>query len=367
MHIRSASRWSAARYAWTLGTIKRKMKKIIIPILVIIQVACNNKPEFSISEYHETINKAELLICSANYEQASNEYNRAFEKIVKPFGHDVFNAALVNQLANKPNARNAYLQLLIDNSDDLDKVKSTFVNVYITQEVWDQLLQDRKVAYNLELRSEFKEIQDRDQLFRPMYDTHDDTINANRIINMNRILELTALSGFPSQIELGFTESLWGQNHDIVLHHTSQRRSRDKNIMDLEPILFQAVNKGRFDPERAIFFLSMQNDSDKRNFETYSTWQHVHPLLPDSLNNKIWLPNLTKEQEISANEMRMRWKADKLVDIAAKSNFKTKNNLPFIFTSVRKSIGNMSDKYDLQQALEQYKMATSWMKEYNPN
>jgi len=343
------------------------MKKVIIVILIIIQVACENKPEYSISEYHEIINKAELLICSANYEQASKEYNRAFQKIIKPFGHDIFNAALVSQLANKSDARDDYLQLLINNSDDLGKIKSIFVDAYITQEAWDQLLADRKVEYNLELRGEFKEIHERDQLFRPMYETHDDTINANRIINMNRILELTEFKGFPSQIELGFTESLWGQNHDIVLHHTAQRRSRDKNIMDLESILLQAVNKGRFDPERAIFFLSMQNDSDKRNFETYSIWQHVHPQLPDSLNNKIWLPNLTEEQETSANEIRMLWSADKLDDIAAKSNFKAKSSLPFIFTSVRKSIGNMSDEYDLQQALEQYKMATSWMKEYNPN
>jgi hypothetical protein len=343
------------------------MKKVIIVIFIIFQVACENRPKPNISEYHEITNRAELLICSENYEQASNEYNQAFEKIVKPFGHDVFNAALVSQLANKHDARNAYLQLLINNSDGLGKIKSTFVDAYITEEVWDQLIADRKVEYDLDLRSEFKEIQERDQLFRPMYETHDDTINANRIINMNRILELTELRGFPSQIELGFTESLWGQNHDIVLHHTTQRRSRDKEIMDLEPVLFEAVNKGRFDPERAIFFLNMQNDLDKRNFETYSTWQHVHPLLPDSLNNKIWLPNLNKEQEILANEIRMLWKADKLEDIAAKSNFKAKNNLPFIFTSVRKSIGNMSDEYDLQKALEQYKMATSWMKEYNPN
>ena len=340
------------------------MKKVIIVILIIIQVACENKPEYSISEYHEIINKAELLICSANYEQASKEYNRAFQKIIKPFGHDIFNAALVSQLANKSDARDDYLQLLINNSDDLGKIKSIFVDAYITQEAWDQLLADRKVEYNLELRGEFKEIHERDQLFRPMYETHDDTINANRIINMNRILELTEFKGFPSQIELGFTESLWGQNHDIVLHHTSQRRSGNKSITDLESILCKAVNEGRFDPEKAIFYLNFQNDNDKRNYEVYSTWQHRHPLLPDSLNNKIWLPNLNKEQYQQANTVRNNWNADQLDDIAIKSNFIANSNKPFIFTSVMRSIGNMPDDFTLEKALKQYEMITSYKKPF---
>ena len=343
------------------------MKEVVLVIFVIVQVACGNKPELNISEYHKITNRAELLICSANYEQASNEYSRAFDKIIKPFGHDVFNAALVSQLANKPKARNAYLQLLINNSDDLGKIKSTFVDAYIGNEVWVQLLANRKVEYNRELRSEFKEIEQRDQLFRPMYDTHDDTINANRILNMNRIKFLSESTGFPSHITLGYNESLWGQRHDIVLIHTAQRRSRDKTFIDLEPLLYKAVKAGRLDPETAIFLISMQNDSDKKDFEVYATDQIQHHLLPDSLNNRIWLPNLDSTQIVKANKIRTKWHADKLGDILLKTNFKTNTNLPFIFTSVKTSIGHMPVHFDLQKALEQYELGTSWKKPYNAN
>jgi len=192
-----------------------------------------------------------------------------------------------------------------------------------------------------------------------MYDTHNDTIQANRMINMNRILSITDSVGFPSQIELGFRKSLRGQNHDPVLLHTSQRRSGNKNIIDVEPILCKAVNEGRFDPEQAIYILHFQNDKNKSDFEDYPTWQYKHHLLPDSLNNKIWLVNLNKEKYERANEIRKKWNADQLDDIATKSDFMSRSNTPFLFTSVMTFIENMPTDLTLEEALEQYKMTTS--------
>ncbi len=340
------------------------MKKGILQFLVLFQLACTNDPTYNITLYHNLTNEEELLICNADYLNAIENYKQAFDKIQKPFGHDIFNAALASQMSNQKIERDGFIRILLNNSDDLDKIKSTFVGPYITDRDWNELIKARTIKYNPELRIEFKEIQERDQLFRPMYETHDDTINANRIINMNRILELTEINGFPSHFELGFTESMWGQNHDIVLHHTTQRRSTNKNIIDLKPILFEAVSKGRFDPEKAIFYLNMQNDTDKQNYETYSTQQYLHPQLPDSLTNKIWLPNLTKEEESYANQIRTMWNADLLKDIAIKSSFKAQSELPFIFTSVRKSTNHLSDEFDSQKALDQYKLATSMKKEF---
>ena len=317
---------------------------------------CNNEV---ISKYHNLINKAEIEICDGHFEKASKYYLLAFREIKKPFGHDVYNAALSNQLSNNLDERNINLQLLINNSDDLGLLKSIFVNTYIDENLWNSFLEKRTTEYDSRLRNEFKSIWERDQLFRPMYDTHGDTIQANRMINMNRILSITDSLGFPSQIELGFRKSLRGQNHDVVLVHTSQRRSKNKNIIDLEPILCKAVNEGRFDPEQAISYLHFQNDKDKRNFEVYSTWQYKYHLLPDSLNNKIWLVNLNKEEYDRANKIRKKWNADQLDDIATKSEFISKSNIPFIFTSVMTFIENMPTDFTLEKALKQYKIATS--------
>lgn len=355
------------------------MRITIIIIILTIQVGCKNRNETNIksensaiteltkcnynneaiTKYHILTNKAEIAICDGDFDKASKNYSLAFREIKKPFGADVYNATLSNQLSNNLDERNLYLQLLINNSDDLSLLKSIFVNTYIDENLWNSFIEKRTTEYDSILRNEFKSIWERDQMFRPMYDTHGDTIQANRIINMNRILSLTDSLGFPSQIELGFKKSLRGQNHDVVLVHTSQKRGSDKNIIDLEPILCKAVNEGRFDPEQAISYLHFQNDKDKGNFEVYSTWQYRHHLLPDSLNNKIWLPSLNKEKYESANRIRKKWNADQLDDIATKSDFNSKSNIPFIFTSVMTFIENMPTNLTLEEALEQYKMTTS--------
>lgn len=317
---------------------------------------CNNE---AITKYHILTNKAEIAICDGDFDRASKNYSLAFSEIKKPFGPDVYNAAISNQLSNNLDERNLNLQLLINNSDDLSMLKSIFVDTYIDEKLWNSFIEKRTIEYDSRLRNEFKSIWERDQLFRPMYDTHDDTIQANRIINMNRILSLTDSLGFPSQIELGYRKTLRGQNHDVVLVHTSQRRGKDKNIIDLEPILCKAVNEGRFDPEQAISYLQFQNDTDKSDFEVYSTWQYRHQLLPDSLNDKIWLVNLNKEKYEHANELRKKWNADQLDDIAIKSDFISRSNIPFLFTSVMTFVEHMSTDLSPEEALEQYKMATS--------
>lgn len=340
------------------------MRNIILIIIVITLFGCSTKKLINSSSYFTLINKAELQICEKNFKQASRSYTKAFKEIEKPFGKDLFNAALANQLSNNLNERDNILQSIIDNSNELDYVKSEFVGIYLTEKEWQKLISKQKIKYNPKLRNEFNEIFERDQMFRPMYETHDDTINANRKINMERILSLTDSIGFPSQIEFGYTNYLRGQKHDIVLHHTAQKRSRDKTVTDLEPILFKAVQQGRFDPEQAIYYLNFQNDQEKGIFEVYSTWQFIHPLLPDSLNNKVWLTKLDEKQKLIANIKRKEWYANSLEEIAIKSTFLAQNNLPFIFTCVKKSIGNLSDDFDKETALQQYQGLTRNKEEY---
>lgn len=340
------------------------MRKITIFLLAVFLLNCSSKKEFNVPKYYELVNKAELQICRTNYTEAIESYRQAFNHIDKPFGKDVFNSALASAIIKNDKTLISNLQKIINNSDELGRIESVFVEKYLSKENWDEMVAQRELEYNSELRQEFKEILERDQLFRPMYDTHDDTINANRKLNVNRILEITKDLGFPAHQELGYTRNLRGQKHDIVLHHTAQRRSYDKSVIDLEPILKEAVNNGRFDPERAIFYLNFQNDTQKGYFEVYSSWQYVHPLLPDSLNNKVWLPKLSDSQIKEANSIRKKWYANTLDDIGAKAAFLAKSNLPFIFTCVSKSQGNLRDDFDKETALSQYQSFTSHMKEY---
>ena len=91
---------------------------------------CNNNNE-AIAKYHMLTNKAELAICEVDFDKASKNYSLAFKEIAKPFGPDVYNAALSNHLSNHLAERDLNLQLLINNSDDLSMLKSIFVPTYI--------------------------------------------------------------------------------------------------------------------------------------------------------------------------------------------------------------------------------------------
>ena len=340
------------------------MKKGLLLIFILLQIGCKDRARYNIELYHKMTNQAELSVCNGNYGEASSNYEKAFRSIQKPFGNDVFNAVLVNQLIQKTELRDEYLKLLINNLEDLNGIQEILVGQYISKESFNKLVKGRETDYDVKLRDEFREIEKRDQLFRPMYDTHDDTITANRIININRVLQLTDSIGYPSHIELGYDESLFGQKHDIALIHTAQRRSNDKSVLDLAPLLSKGVKDGRLDPENAIFFISMQNDKEKEAFEVYETWQLQHYLLPDSLNSKIWMRDLDASSIIRANNIRRSWNADSLEDILLKTDFLVKNKLPFIFTSVRTSVSHMPDYYDLEKALDQYRLGTSGMKLY---
>ena len=68
---------------------------------------------------------------------------------------------------------------------------------------------------------------------------------------------------------------------------------------------------------------------------------------------------MNKEKYESANRIRKKWNADQLDDIAIKSDFISRSNIPFIFTSVMTFVENMPEDLTLEEALEQYKMTTS--------
>jgi hypothetical protein len=337
------------------------MRYTLCLLLFTIFFECSKTKEIRAEEYFEHINNAELAICNEDFEKSLSEYDMAFGLIEKLFGKDIFNSALSSQLIKNYEKRDDFLQQIIDNSDELDFVKSVFVGKYMTEQEWKKLISKKELKYDKGLRIEFNEVHNRDQLFRPMYENHDDTINSNRKTNLKRILEFADLNGFPSQVELGYSNYLRNQPHDIVLHHTAQRRSYDKTVIDLEPILKTAVKNGRFDPEQAIFYLNFQDDQDKGKFEVYSSWQYKHPLLSDSLNNKVWFRKLNEEQLSKVDEKRREWYANSISDIKTKANFLNKSDLAFIFSSVKKSIGNMPEDFDKEKALEQYQMATSFM------
>jgi hypothetical protein len=207
-----------------------------------------------------------------------------------------------------------------------------------------------------------EEVRDRDQLFRPDYGTYDDTINTIRKENLEFLISIEEDKGFPSHREIGYFADLRRQPHHIVLHHTAQRRSYDKEVMDLEPLLRRAVAQGRLDPELAILYLKFQNDPDKGTYETLTTWQYQHPFLPEKMNNAIWSIQLSNSEKAEIDELRTQWYADRVGDIEEKASYLKKSSIPFIFTSVNKSVAQLSEELTADEAVDMYLMFTDNMK-----
>ncbi len=339
--------------------------QLLIIILIFSAASCNQPQEIDIPRYFDLIKDAEMQIVNEEFKEAVNLYQNAFPLIEKPFGKDVFNAALASQLANMPDERDQYLQIIINNSENAEKTKSVFLGTFLTQEQWDNLLNNQVPSYDPVQRAEFAGIMKKDQLYRPHYDEFDEIIYKNEKSNLQQILTFTEQYGFPSQIELGFRENLNGQEHHIVLLHVARRRARDKSIMNLKTLMRNAVDEGRFDPETALTHLYYQKDeSDSADYMHLSQyWVFTHDALPDSLKTKIMRDPGSPEEVKAHNELREKWYATTLTERKEKLHFLKKTKLPFIFSSINSNMNTMDftslipeDEID-----EQYKHITKGM------
>jgi len=335
------------------------LKLLSLLSLLVVIYNCEYERQNDVENYHQLVDKAELAICDTDFHTALENYGLAFRQIKRPFGKDVYNAALAAQASEYHKERDQYLQQLIDGSEELGFIKKTFLSNFMKGPEWDILESNRKLDYDATLRTEMAEIRNREQLFRHDHANYGDTISALRDLNLNRLMELTAASGFPSHLEIGYSDSLVKQPHHIVLEHTAQKRNGDKSITNLETVLRVAVYKGRIDPELAILYLKLQDDSEMGRFEIYSACQYRHPLLPDSMSNAFWIAKTSDSDRAEINEIRMQWYADPIEDIQIKATFLASTDLPFIFTSVNQSVANISMNITAEAAVEQYLFFTS--------
>jgi len=331
-------------------------------LVAFLFTGCEHKRQIDVQKYQALVDVAERAICEDDYRTALDNYGLAFRQIERPFGKDVYNAALAAHAAGYRAERDAYLQQLINGSDDLGFIKSTFLSNFMSVQEWDILESKRKREYDAEFRAEMTQIGNSDQLFRKDYDNYTDTINKLRIVNLNRLLEITEVQRFPAQMEMGYSENLRTQPHHSVLYQTAQRRSSDKTTTDLESTIRRAVKKGRLDPELAVLYMEVQDDREKGRFETYTTRQYSHPLLPDSMSSAVWVPTLSDSEHAEINEIRRQWYSDSIEDIQIKTKFLESTDWPFIFTSVRKSVTGISDDISAEEAVEAYLQFTGGMK-----
>lgn len=319
------------------------MKNFYIFIILFTAFSCNQPQEINIPRYYELVKAAEMQIVNEEFKEAVNLYQNAFPLIEKPFGKDVFNAALASQLANMPDERDKYLQIIINNSENAEKTKSVFVGPYLNEREWNSLIEQKVIAYDPVKRTEFEGILKKDQLYRPHYDEFDSIIEVNEKSNMQQIISYSEAYGFPSQIKLGYPEDLVSQGHHIVLLHVARRRAEDKSIMNLKNMMKSALDAGRLDPEVALTYLYYQKDeSDSAKFLPLSQyWVFKHDALSDSLNSIVRRDSGNPAEVKAHNEFREKWFTTTLTKRKEKLHFLKKTKLPFIFSSVNRNMNTI--------------------------
>jgi len=341
------------------------MKHYYIYILLLTTISCNQPQEINIPRYYELVKAAEMQIVNEKYVDAVNLYQEAFPLIEKPFGKDVFNAALASQLTNMHEERDQYLQIIINNSENAEKTKSVFVGSFLDNKEWNSLIEQKVIDYDPVKRAEFKGILKKDQLYRPHYDEFDSIIEVNEKSNLQQINSYSETYGFPSQVKLGYPDDLLSQGHHIVLLHTAQRRAKDKSVMNLKTVMRNAVDAGKIDPEAALQFIFHQKDeSDSVHYMHLSQyWVYTHDALPDSLKTKI-MRDPGSPQEIKAhNDFREKWHATTLNEGKEKLQFLKKTKLPFIFSSINQNMNTIDFSSLIKQGelLDKYEAMTRGM------
>ncbi|SMG07534.1 hypothetical protein SAMN05661096_00046 [Marivirga sericea] len=345
------------------------MKDYYLPQLIIIFLfslsSCKQAVETNVPRYYELVKDAEMQIVDEKYKDAVNLYQEAFRLIEKPFGKDVFNAALASQYAGLIESRNQFLQVIINNSENAEKTKSVFVSSYLDEKEWNSLIDQKVIDYDPVKRAEFEGIFIKDQLHRPHYDEFDSIIEVNERSNLQQIIGYSKTYGFPSQVKLGYPADLVSQGHHIVLLHVARRRAEDKSVMNLKNMMRSAVEAGRLDPEAALTYLYYQKDmSDSAYFLPLSQyWVYTHDSLPDNLKTKIMRDPGSPEELEAHNAFREKWYATNLTARKEKLLFLKNTKLPFIFSSINHNMNTIdfSGLIKEEELLEKYASITRGM------
>ena len=116
------------------------MRYSILCLLLILGLGCDREVGYDIPRYFSLVHQAEGAICLMSYPDAADQYRKAFTFIDKPFGKDVYNAALANHLAGQTVVRNKYVQVIINNTPEMESGRTKFVPAFISEEEWSDLL-----------------------------------------------------------------------------------------------------------------------------------------------------------------------------------------------------------------------------------
>lgn len=278
-------------------------------------------------QYQETINKAELNIVNVNKIQALNIYYDLLTTSDGNFAKDIYNSLILAKELNRLDTLFTLLDLVKFKNFDNDYLLGLpeFSDLHKCVK-WQEFIEsNNKVIYiDTALRSKINDLHTRDQLFRikeGSYEKYGDTIRKLDSINMDYLISLVSRGGLPGEKEIGARDFNSGQGYDIVFHHHNQKRSRNRKLLNITPILVNQVKEGRIEPNKCAIWLEYQSGEFTAG---------VFDVLRVSFDGKLsnyYAPPYSKEKKLLIDEYRKWISLEPIEDYYKKIHFVASSNV----------------------------------------
>lgn len=182
-------------------------------------------------EYHNLINKAEILCFESKPDSAFSLYEEALSGF-SPFTKDLFNAAVVAAELNKISCSEEYLIKYFERSGGIERVlKHKILSKKIGKKKISNIYNSSHLSFkDNKLRQQIDSMFVLDQKVRNSGSYTSSNVDKN---NTEKLLAIIQTQGFPNEIEIGFDMKL-----DVLLAHSSVFWSESKNIKVLEHAVY---------------------------------------------------------------------------------------------------------------------------------
>lgn len=242
------------------------MRIVKLLFVILLPISALGQIDYRLS-YHPYINKAELAIVDSNFKLALENYHRAFKMVEIGFGRDYHNAALCAielgkfddalQHLSKLAFKGVEKSYFVNNKDDYIELHNNGFEEFLDE--YDELRKNSfDITVNYHLIGALGEMENRDQEFR--YDTklNRDTIQIIDAENISKFIQLVNEYGFPSEEMLGLQSPFSNSSryHLIIWHHLKNWNIND-SLIDIRPLIMDAVKSGRLSPEQAAAYLNI--------------------------------------------------------------------------------------------------------------
>lgn len=215
--------------------------------------------------YQKSINEAELNLIANQQGRALDIYYNTLTTSEGNFCKDIYNALLLANELNKTDTFFTLLQFIHTKGLSNEYLNNLEVfSKFHSDTRWQEFLIKNEHHPNIDwkLRAKIDSLCYKDQYFRKKegsYKVYGDTIEKIDDENIAFLLKLMEENRFPGEDDIGVENIRGGKGYDIVLLHHMQRRSKNKNLINITSHLINLLKEGKLPPNTASSWMSFRN------------------------------------------------------------------------------------------------------------